>query len=316
MTLSESISAALAKKTELLKKETAEYDGKIEALLNENPEFSKTEGEISKNGAKLALCALVGNEKQLDELKTTLTALNEKKQEMLKTAGIDGIKYECEECRDTGYKDGRICDCIKKSAREIMLAGLSKSAPVYKCTLDNFDLSYYSDPTAKKRMTAILKLAREYVLGFKGKDDDNLLFMGNTGLGKTHISLGIAGELIAKGFDVVYGSAYNLFSKMESEHFSEHTNTKYEAAINCDLLLIDDLGGEFVSPYVLSLIYNIINTRILSSKPTVINTNLSMKEIENTYTPRVASRLIGDYTAKMFLGSDVRQLKALSNKKD
>ena len=182
-------------------------------------------------------------------------------------------------------------------------------------SFENFDLNFYKNEDVdganpRKRMTAILKLCREYVINFNPRSSESLLFMGDTGLGKTHLTISITYELLNRGFDVIYGSAYNLFSDMETEHFTDHTNTKYDAAINSDLLVIDDLGGEFVSPYIQSLLYNIINTRDLSGKPTIINTNLSMAEIANRYTPRVASRLI-KYTAKKFIGNDIRQIKAI-----
>ena len=159
-------------------------------------------------------------------------------------------------------------------------------------------------------MTAVLKLCREYVINFDKSSSPSLLFMGDTGLGKTHLTLAIVYELLNHGFNVIYGAAYNLFSDMESEHFDRHTNESYNAAITCDLLVIDDLGGEFVSPYIQSLFYNIINTRDLANLPTIINTNLAMGEIASRYTPRVASRLI-KYTAKKFIGNDIRQLKSL-----
>ena len=160
-------------------------------------------------------------------------------------------------------------------------------------------------------MSAVLALSKDFAENFSKSTRQNLLFMGNTGLGKTHLSLSIAGVVLEKGYDVIYGSAYNLFSKMESEHFGEHTNRFYEAVLGCDLLIIDDLGAEFVSPYIQTLVYNIVNTRILTGKPTIVNTNLSMKEIETRYTPRVASRFIGEYTAKAFMGNDVRQIKKM-----
>ena len=314
MTREESISRALEEKEQLLKKETAHYEALIDELSDENPEFLKTVRELSATGARLAITALGGDENKFNALTEKLKALSEKKKEMLKAAGIGAIKYECEKCRDTGYIDGKLCECVKKRAKNIILSGMQKTVPLDKCSFENFDLAYYKDPSAQKRMTAILKLCREFALGFNGNTAENLLFMGNTGLGKTHLSLSIASEVIKKGYNVVYGSAYNLFSEMESEHFAQHTNKRYENVIACDLLIIDDLGGEFVSPYIQSLIYNIVNTRLLYKKPTVISTNLSMQEIENIYTPRTASRLIGEYTAKKFLGEDIRQIKAFAEK--
>ena len=138
------------------------------------------------------------------------------------------------------------------------------------------------------------------------------MFTGNTGLGKTHLSLSIVNELVKKDFDVLYSSAYNLFSKMENERFNLHTEDTYNYAISCDLLVIDDLGSEFVSPFIQTLIYNIVNTRILASKPVIINTNLEIDELETKYTARVSSRLLGNYVTKEFVGRDIRQIKSLS----
>lgn len=312
MTNKESIAAALEYKAALLGKKTALYDASVAKFQKENPQFSEISNRLSACGARLALTALGGSEKAVAALKEEMTSLFEEKTRLLKEAGIEGIDYECKKCSDTGRVDGELCECVTEKAKELLIKSLSESAPLDKCTFSSFDLSYYTDEASKKRMTAILKKAKEYALNFNGETSENLLFMGNTGVGKTHLSLAIVGELISRGFDVLYGSAYNLFSDMESEHFSKHTNEKYENAVSCDLLVIDDLGGEFVSPYIQSLVYNIINTRLLCSKPTVINTNLTMRDMESRYTPRVASRLSGEYTAKMFLGNDIRQIKALS----
>ena len=140
----------------------------------------------------------------------------------------------------------------------------------------------------------------------------NLLFFGQTGLGKTHLSLAIVAEVSAKGFGVVYGSAQNLFSAAEKEHFSYSGETSVQdSLLGCDLLVIDDLGTEFYSSFAASLFYNIVNTRLLSCKPTVINTNLSLDELEKKYTPRICSRFMGGYDSKKFIGSDIRQIKAL-----
>ena len=199
-----------------------------------------------------------------------------------------------------------------------MLEKLSAELPIKESGFDNFDLSFYpddnSDKSPRKRMEKIYKLCVSYTETFDPEASENLLFLGSAGLGKTHLSLAIVKELINKGFDCVYASSYNLFSAMENDHFSSRSNETYKAAVNCDLLVIDDLGSEFTSPFILSCIYNVINTRLLSKKPTVISTNLTIKEIETRYTPRISSRFIGNYCAKKFWGEDIRQIKMLKGK--
>jgi DNA replication protein DnaC len=189
--------------------------------------------------------------------------------------------------------------------------------PLTDCRFENFDLIYYSDKAdengqnPRRRMTAILKLCKEYVLNFNPEASGNLLFMGNAGLGKTHLTLAIVSGVIEKGFLPIYGSAENLFTCIENEKFAGEGRGSYEALLNCDLLVIDDLGAEMATQFTKSVLYNLINTRILTRKPTIINTNLSMKQIEEKYTPRISSRLIGNYEGQRFLGNDIRQQKLL-----
>ena len=285
-------------------------------LEKNNARYKEVKNSIASLGAKIALTAISGDKSRIETLKKTLLDLNGQREKLLKEAGIGEVEYDCEKCHDTGFADGAPCECVKKAAVELYLSELSAIVPIGECRFESFDLSFYPDVNTeggnpKKRMTEIFKLCREYTIKFDPTSSESLLFMGNTGLGKTHLSLAIAYELILNGYNVIYGSAYNLFAKMEGEHFGEHSDKSYLDAVGCDLLIIDDLGGEFVSPYIQSLVYNIINTRLLARRPTVINTNLSMADINARYTPRVASRLLGEYTAKKFIGSDIRQQKSL-----
>lgn len=315
MTREQSYNIALEKQKEILRYKKATFDAAIENLKNTNPDFAKINSRLSFLGAQIATVAISGDTATLEKLQKEMTELSAAREAILKMASIGDIVYDCNLCQDTGYVGGKICSCIHTSAKELLINDLSANIPLDNCRFENFDINYYKNEdidgaNPRKRMTTIFKLCKEYVLNFNPRTSESLLFMGDTGLGKTHLTLAITYELLNSGYDVIYGAAYNLFSDMETEHFKEHTNTKYNAAINCDLLVIDDLGGEFVSPYIQSLLYNIINTRDLNGKPTIINTNLAMSDIAARYTPRVASRLI-KYTAKKFIGNDIRQLKAM-----
>ena len=160
-------------------------------------------------------------------------------------------------------------------------------------------------------MANIFEFAKDYAQNFK-KNSDNLLFLGGVGLGKTHLSLSIINVVTEKGFGVIYDSAQNLFNKIEKEHFSySGSNEIIDAVLSCDLLVIDDLGTEFITPFTVSQFYNIINSRINSGLPTIINTNLDFSEIQENYTARVLSRIMGNYKIKKFMGDDIRIKKAL-----
>lgn len=291
------------------------YNMLLAAAYDSNPRLREIDREHAEVGAKLINAALSGG-KALDGLKKHSSALTLEKKLLLEKADIKEPTPDCPICGDTGYIGGKICGCVKRKAAEIMLSELSEEMPLENSRFDNFNLNYYKDEDGKsgnprRRMTAILKVCTEYVIGFDPKKSKNLLFMGSAGLGKTHLTLAIVSGLIEKGFVPVYGSAENLFAKIEKEKFSGENRGAYESMTACDLLVIDDLGAEMATAFTKSALYNLVNTRLLSGRPTIINTNLSMKEIETRYTARISSRLIGSFDAYKFIGNDIRQQKAV-----
>ncbi len=312
---------AFENKTRRLKEKQAQRELLLSAAYNANPRLSEIDRELSAAGAQVAITALSGDTKKLETLKKQTKALSAEKELLLKNAEVPELKYDCSICMDSGYVSGKICECIKKEAATVMAAELSKQMPLCDCRFDNFDLKYYPDTAQKgnvsprKRITAILKLCKEYAIKFSPESSENLLFMGGVGLGKTHLTMAIVSAVVEKGFMPVYGSAENLFSVIEAEKFSGEGRGSYESILNCDLLAIDDLGAEMVTSFTKSVLYNIINTRLLTRKPTIINTNLTMAEITSKYDARIASRVMGSYTAKVFLGNDIRQQK-LIHKRD
>ncbi len=300
-------------KAESLKQKNGKREFLLKSLYAENTRLAEIDYELSSIGAQLALTALSGNSEKIALLNKKSNALAIEKKAIFKRAGIDEITYDCQLCKDSGYVGGKICDCIKKIAAKVILDDLKKEMPLDECSFENFDLNFYSKDgeNPRKRMTSILKLCREYVNKFEPQKAENLLFMGSPGLGKTHLTLAIVSGVVEKGFMAFYGPAENLFALVSSERFSGENKGSYEAMLNCDLLVIDDLGTELSTEFSRSVFYNLINSRLLCKKPTVINTNLTMKEIADRYGERIASRLIGNYNANKFLGQDIRQQKFL-----
>lgn len=314
---SEIYAKALEIKKNKVKERLISYEAKVSALREQNSEFLSLENEMGSIGASLAIAAISGDSQTLEKLKTLCDKASAKKNEILKANKIEKPEAVCKICNDENYLSGKLCSCVECIAKQLTFEELSASLPINDCSFDNFDLKYYSSEPdengniPRKRATALLKLCREFADNFPFVSS-SLLFMGAAGLGKTHLSLSIVSAVAEKGYGVVYGSAYNLLSAAEKEHFSYNgDNEKEEALLNCDLLVIDDLGTEFLTSYTSALIYNIINTRILNGKPTIINTNLSFDELENRYTARITSRFLGSYEMKKFIGSDIRQIKAI-----
>lgn len=306
---------ALEIKRQSAKEHRAEFDKTLGEIYSKTPRLSVIDNELSKNGAAAAIKAINGDIEGLELLRDKSRKLSNEKQKLLSAAGIGDFKPLCPVCNDEGFVKGKLCDCVKLIAKELVISELNEKLPLNTSRFNNFSLSYYPTDedengiSPKKRMSAIFDFCHTYAKNFTPKSE-SLLFLGGAGLGKTHLSLAIGSLVIEKGYGVIYGSAGNLLGKIEKEYFSRNEPEFSDAVLECDLLIIDDLGTEFATQFAHSALYNIINTRLLSNKPTLINTNLSFSEIEERYTARISSRLAGGYTIKKFLGNDIRIAKA------
>lgn len=200
--------------------------------------------------------------------------------------------------------------------KEIQRDRLRAFAPVDDFTFDSFDTRYYpagamaNGVSPRLKAERILENCRTYAQNFNAHSP-NLIFMGKTGLGKTHLSIAIANVVINKGFSVTYGSSPKLFSDLINESFGRTIGEEYseQNVLNTDLLIIDDLGTELISPQSIAVAYNVINTRILKKKPTIISTNFDFKQLDTAYDSRITSRISGDYSALILEGEDIRHIK-------
>ncbi len=308
------IKEAIQIKNGEVKKCEQAYNDLLSSVMLKNPRIVEINKEISLLGTTAVKLSLAGKTEEIRELQKQNSALCEEKAAILKKENVVPFTCLCPVCRDTNYVNGFLCECVREIAKEISLKEFYKNTVQTDADFDNFKLSYYQGE-AKEKMEKIFNFAKDYAENFS-ESSGNVLFMGKCGLGKTHLSLSIAKTVITKGYSVVYGSAQNLFSDAEKEHFSYSSVTeKADELLNCDLLIIDDLGTEFLNSFTTSLFYNIVNTRLLNKKSTVINTNLTFEELTDRYTARITSRFIGEYALKQFLGNDIRQLKAVEKLK-
>ncbi len=296
-------------------------------IFKEIPEAENYEKEISSCGIASARAVLKGGnvKEEIEKLKEkSLRLQNEYKEALAKkgyTVEDTEPKYTCKKCCDKGYFEFNnrtvMCDCLKQALVESACAELNKHSPLSLCTFDDFKLEYYSTAleedyprSAYEQIKIILTYCKDYADGFN-KNSKSLFMKGKTGLGKTHLSLSIANEVIKKGYGVIYVSAPSVVSQLEKEHFSYNKSEAKteEALLDCDLLIIDDLGTEFVTPFSASAIYNIFNSRLLANKPVIINTNLTMEELQKVYSQRFVSRIIGEAYRLDFFGKDIRTIK-------
>lgn len=306
------------------RKAESEQKRRHETALEKIPELAEIEKEISSAGLDVVRAIGMGENAQsyINSLAKKNLEMQEKRRLLLAKAGYpeDYLKtrYTCEKCCDTGYVGGWRCDCYSTLVRALAYNELCGDAPLETSTFENYKLSYYpktvdeqTGVSPQKRMSEIFNFCKSYAEDF-GTDSPSLLMYGATGLGKTHLSLAIAGRAISAGYGVIYGSTQNILLKLERERFSrsyENTGESEQALLECDLLVLDDLGAEFSTSFTVSVIYNVINTRLLRGLPTIISTNLSPEELEEKYTQRITSRIIGNYISLLFCGKDIRQIK-------
>ncbi len=299
------------------------HDIRHREVIKRIPEIAQYESQLAQTG--LALLKAIDMDGDIDKYVADIAEINGRIQQYIKDALVKGgypadyleTPYTCRICEDTGFKNGRICSCRKMLLNELSINDLRKVSPSDVCRFDNFSLDYY--PAApdevygispREKMEEIFEYCKCYADDFD-EDSGSLYMRGATGLGKTHLSLAIGNIVALKGFNVVYGSAQNLFSAMEKDKFSNFNSTETEdRLINADLLIIDDLGSEFTTRFTVDKLLNVINTRINLRKPVIISTNLSDKELEEKYDQRITSRIIGNYTPLYFMGRDIRQIKA------
>lgn len=295
------------------------------AFYQRCPEAGKIESVLSRTAIAAAKAVLGGGstKEQLTRLKQENLALQKRLKELLKSFGHseDYLEpdYCCKLCGDTGYIDGRMCECMKKLLRSQAYDTLNALTPLKLSTFGSFSLDYYADKpdgdtskSPRSIMEAVYGNCLRYADSFS-LSSPSLIMQGATGLGKTHLSLAIANTAIQKGFGVVYCSVNNMITKLEREHFGRDEGNTDRLLLECDLLILDDLGTEFKTAFSCAEIYNIVNTRLMAQKPTIISTNLSIQELQERYTERFASRIMGDYVRVLFCGRDNRLQKLLRN---
>lgn len=282
------------------------------------PEILETEEKMSSAGLATIKALGMG----ADDAKEYIRKLSEinlaaqtQRSLLLKNAGFPenwlNVRYSCKKCEDKGFVNGIMCDCFKKLLKSLEYEKLCSNLPVNNCRFDNFKLDYYPEgvgTSPRRRMESVLDFCKTYAAEFSQKSSSLLLY-GHTGLGKTHLSLAIAGKVVEAGHGVIYSSAQNLFNKLEKEKFGRSDGNTEENILGCDLLIIDDLGAEFTTQFTVSALYNIVNSRELEGKPTIISTNLTPEQLLSTYSERIASRILNNYTLLRFDGTDIRQIK-------
>lgn len=251
-------------------------------------------------------------------------ALIAEKANLLKSHGYseDYLKpiYTCPLCKDTGRIKTEYCSCFKQASISLLYRQSTLERILQTENFDHFDLSYYSKETdgthpftPYENMSNILNKTKSFIDAFD-KNGGNLLFYGETGLGKTYLSNCIAKALLDTHHTVLYQTSIHLFEDVCSDVIMKKgqnpgSRETYRYLYSCDLLIIDDLGTEFTNSFVASELYDILNTRMREGKSTAISTNLNLQELTERYSDRITTRIFAEYKVYNFYGDNIRLAK-------
>lgn len=304
-----------------------ELDKKLELFYSEHPEVSNINDKINKTSIEISKSIL--QNKDYSQLQNNLEKYKKEKFLLLKKLNIndDFFKpnYSCKLCNDSGYlvdNNQIMCTCLKQKLLNIEY-NKSNISSLENENFATFNLNLFSDEINEKKYKSnisplenikkIREISLNFIENFEDSKEKNLLFTGNTGLGKTFLSNCIANELLKQGKTVLYQTAPVMLDSIMDYRFGKNDSFNYNDLLNVDLLIIDDLGTESLNNMKFSELFNILNTRLLNQNnhitKTIISTNLSLNNLFKTYDERIFSRLVGYYNICRFFGNDLRYNK-------
>ena len=323
----------LRRATERLDRERRERQERTERLralaYRRQPALEKLDRELQGTMAQLVAAALRQGEdpaQAVRQVRDRNLALQRERAGLLAGLGLaeDALddRPACPLCNDTGWQGAKMCRCLQELCTQEQIAELSKLLDLGEQSFETFQVDYYSDvywpdkgTSPRERMEMIKDICYNYAVKFDRFFTKNLFLSGPPGLGKTFLSACIARTVSEGGHSVVYDTAANIFAQFEARKFQRDSQDGQEARdetrryLNCDLLILDDLGSELTTQLTQAALYELVNARLVGERRTVISTNLTMQEISRRYTPQIASRLEGEYHVLHFFGDDIRLIK-------
>jgi len=309
--------------------ESNELKKRKEEISSKLPEVISIDNKIGRLFIELSVSMFkdlkVDRNTYIKSLKDKITDLRIKKSEILSSHGypIDylNIKYRCPKCKDTGYIGTEKCSCYKKYLVRLYYTNSDLKPILSENNFDNFNINFYSTrktqneiESPRKNIEKVFTRALNFVTNFDASKE-NLLFYGNSGTGKTFLCQCIAKDLLDKGHLVIYKTSDDLLGILKKIRFENNAELE-DLIINCDLLIIDDLGTEQINDFSKTEVFNLINKKLLAGKKMVISSNHTLEGLSRIYSERITSRLFGDFTLCKFYGDDIRVKKNLNRMKE
>lgn len=303
---------------QMRKNQANEIKKRRKEIENVIPEVIKIEQKIGKLCIEVSISAFKNKDKTENHFKTLkeqITDLRVKKSELLVSHGYSmdylNIPYNCTKCKDTGFIGNKKCSCYYKKLVTLYYDDSELKELLIENNFNNFKIDYYSThrtedsmESPKHNMEKILNKAHSFINDFK-HSNENLLFYGSSGTGKTFMTHCIAKELLDKGNLVIYKTAEELIKDLKEILFTKSPNLE-DLIINCDLLIIDDLGTEQINDFSRTEFFNLLNKKLNKKKKMIISTNFSLESLLKSYSERTTSRLLGNFTISKFYGDDIR----------
>ena len=316
---------ALARFDEDKQRRAQQLEQRRQRLYGQIPRLAEIEKELRGTMSQIIASALSRGTDPMPAIRVirdSNLALQRERSELLMAYGYsaDYLDEEphCPACRDSGYRGSAVCTCLQEYYAREQITELSSLLNMGSETFETFDFRWYSSERSGGRRSPRevaernFDLCRDYAYQFSPRSG-NLLLFGAPGLGKTFLSACIARVVSENGHSVVYDTASHIFGQFESAKFrrdqGEESDADVERYLNCDLLILDDLGTEMLTSFVQSAFYQIVNTRLARGKKTIINSNLTPEQIGTRYGAPVQSRIEGEYALLPFMGEDIRKLK-------
>lgn len=305
-----------------------ELDQRIQEVYDKVPQIRELESGVGTIAVTKARRMLEGDKQALTRLKEELKDIEEQRALLLAAGGFPKdyleMRYQCPDCNDTGYIDNKKCHCFKQAVIDELYTQSNLKEILTRENFDTFSYDYFDRERVIPKegvslyayMQKVVARCWSFIDSFD-RTQENLLFTGTTGVGKTFLTNCIANELIRRAQSVIYLSASELFDIFSKNKFDydndEETGDMYRYILECDLLIIDDLGTELTNSFTTSQLFYCINERLLRKKSVIISTNLSLNMLRDIYSERVTSRIVSNYEILPLYGDDIRIQKKIRN---